>query len=84
MQKNTRISVEDYKEGRFVSVYDRPRAEKGIEPYASWFRLPPDSAVPRFADPKDIAIVVTGGQIQAVFQAGNLKYVTSVGIDKWR
>jgi hypothetical protein len=33
---------------------------------------------------KDIEIVVTGGEIQAVFQAGNLKYMTSIVIDKWR
>jgi hypothetical protein len=28
--------------------------------------------------------VVTGGETQAVFQAGNLKYLISVSVDKWR
>jgi hypothetical protein len=84
LQKNTRIAVADYKEGTFVAVYDAPRAKKGIEPYASWFKLPATARIPRFASSKDIEIVVTGGETQAVFQAGNLKYLASVVVDKWR
>ncbi len=84
LQKNTQIPVADYKEESFVSQYDAPRAKQGIEPFASWFKLPPTSRIPRFASPNDIDIVVTGGEILAVFQAGNLKYVKSVGVDQWR
>ncbi len=84
LQKNTLLSVADYKQERFVTQYDAPRAAKGIEPYASWFKLPPTSRIPRFAGAKDIDIVVTGGETLAIFQAGNLKYVTSVVVDKWR
>jgi hypothetical protein len=84
LQKNTQITVADYMNESFVASFDAPRAQKGIEPYASWFRLPKTSLIPRFASPKDIEIVVTGGEIQAVFQAGNLKYMTSVSIDEWR
>jgi hypothetical protein len=39
---------------------------------------------PRFASAKEIDIVVVGGETLAVFQAGNLKYLTSVVVDKWR
>jgi hypothetical protein len=84
LQKNTLISIEDYREESFVSVYDAPRAQKGVEPYAAWFKLPKGSRLPRFASPKDIELVVTGGEIQPLFQAGNLKYLTSVVVDKWR
>jgi hypothetical protein len=84
LQKNTQIPVADYLEENFVAAFDAPRAKKGIEPYASWFKLPKNELIPRFADPKDIEIVVTGGEIQAVFQVGNLKYMTSAAVDKWR
>jgi len=84
LQKNTQITVADYKEESFVGQFDAPRANKGIEPYASWFQLPASSRIPRFAAASDIDIVVTGGETLAVFQAGNLKYVTSVAVDKWR
>jgi hypothetical protein len=84
LQKNTQIPVADYKEESFVAQYDAPRAQQGVEPFAAWFKLPPTSRIPRFASPNDIDIVVTGGEILAVFQAGNLKYVKSVGVDQWR
>lgn len=84
LQKNTQISVADYKEESFVGQYDAPRAKQGVEPFASWFKLPPTSRITRFPSPSDINIVVTGGEILAVFQAGNLRYVTSVAVDKWR
>lgn len=84
LQKNTQITVADYRDESFVAAHDAPQAKKGIQPYAAWFKLPASARIPRFASPKDIEIVVTGGEIQAVFQAGNLKYMTSVAVDKWR
>jgi len=84
LQKNSQITVSEYKEESFVSAYDAPRAAKGVEPYAGWFQLPATARIPRFASPRDIDIVVTGGETQALFQAGNLKYTTSVAVDQWR
>jgi hypothetical protein len=84
LQKNTTLSAADYKESSFVMQYDAPRAKSGIQPYAAWFKLPAAARVPRFASSKDIDIVVTGGETRAVFQAGNLKYLTSAAVDKWR
>ncbi len=84
LQLNTKRTVADYKESRYVALYDAPQAKKGIQPYAGWFKLPATARIPRFASPKDIEIVVTGGEIMAVFQAGNLKYMTSAVVDKWR
>ena len=84
LQLNTKRTVADYKESSYVALYDAPQAKKGIQPYAGWFKLPPTARIPRFASPKDIEIVVTGGENMAVFQAGNLKYMTSAVVDKWR
>ena len=84
LQKNTQITVADYKNSSFVALYDAPRAQKGVQPYATWFKLPLTSRIPRFASPKDIEIVVTGGETLSMFQAGNLKYMTSTVVDKWR
>jgi hypothetical protein len=84
LQLNTKRTVADYKESSYVALYDAPQAKKGIQPYAGWFKLPATARIPRFASPKDIEIVVTGGESMAVFQAGNLKYMTSAAVDKWR
>ena len=47
-------------------------------------QLPGTSRIPRFVDPKDIVIVVMSEETLPVFQAGNLKYMTSAIVDKWR
>jgi hypothetical protein len=84
LYRNTQITVADYRASTFVDEFDAPRAKKGIEPYASWFKLPATARIPRFAGADDIVIVVTGGETHPVFQAGNLKYVNSVAVDPWR
>jgi hypothetical protein len=78
------LTVAEYKDASFVLTFDLPRAQKGIEPFASWFKQPDDALIPRFIRPQDITIVVAGGQTQARFQAGNLRYTMSVSVDKWR
>jgi hypothetical protein len=77
-------SVRDYKDESFILTFDLPRAQKGVEPFASWFKLPDDAMIPRFLRKADISIVVAGGQTQARFQAGNLRYTSSLSVDKWR
>ncbi len=77
-------TVGEYKQASFVITFDLPRAQKGIEPFATWFSLPEDAVIRRFIRERDINIVVTGGRTQSRFQAGNLRYTTSVSIDKWR
>ncbi len=77
-------SVRDYKDESFILTFDLPRAQKGVEPFASWFKLPDDAMIPRFLRKEDISIVVAGGQTQARFQAGNLRYTSSMSVDKWR
>jgi hypothetical protein len=77
-------TVREYKDASFVLTFDLPRAQKGIEPFASWFKQPDDAMIPIFIKTSDITVVVAGGQTQARFQAGNLRYTKSLSVDKWR
>jgi hypothetical protein len=81
--KNTTLSVKDYKVEAFVYQFDYPRAIRGTEPWATWYKLPDDAVIPRWPKPEHINLVVTGGQTNAFFQVGNLSYRTSVSIDHW-
>lgn len=83
LYKNTTQTVKDYKERNFSYLFEYPRALKGDEPYATWYKLPDDAVIPHFPRRESINIVVTGGQTNAYSQAGNLSYGTSVSIDKW-
>lgn len=52
------------------------------EKLSQW--LQKNARIAAFPSAKDIAIAVTGGETAAVFQAGNLKHLVSIAIDKWR
>lgn len=81
--KNTTLSVKDYKLNAFVYQFDYPRALKGLEPWATWYKLPDDAMIPRWPKSDYINIVVAGGQTNAFFQVGNLSYRKGVSIDQW-
>jgi hypothetical protein len=83
LHKNTTQTVKDYKERNFSYLFEYPRALRGDEPFATWYKLPDDAVIPHFPRRESINIVVTGGQTNAYSQAGNLSYGTSVSIDKW-
>ncbi len=52
------------------------------EKLSEW--LQKNAKTPQFASPKDISIVVTGGGVEALFQAGDLKHLASISVDEWR
>jgi hypothetical protein len=81
--KNTVQTVKDYKSRNYAYLFDYPRALQGVEPYASWYKLPDDTVIPHFPHADSFNIVVTGGQTNAYPQAANMSYGVSVSIDKW-
>jgi hypothetical protein len=83
LYKNTTQSVKDYKSRDFAYGFDYPRALKGLEPYATWYKMPDDAMIPRWPHETDINVVVAGGQTNAFFQGGSLSYTVSISIDKW-
>jgi hypothetical protein len=83
LYKNTTQSVKDYKSRDFAYGFDYPRALKGLEPYATWYKMPDGAMIPRWPHETDINVVVAGGQTNAFFQGGSLSYTVSISIDKW-
>jgi hypothetical protein len=66
---------------------DLQKAKEGVEPYASWLKLPEGALVPEpvFFDPKKpIEIMVLGGQTNPFWQAGDFNYIGSASVDKWK
>jgi hypothetical protein len=82
--ENSKVPYQVYWDYQLVINYVEPLARKGVEPYATFLKMPKDSMVPRFADPSGISVVVVGGETNAYWFAADFSYVTSVSIDKWR
>jgi hypothetical protein len=80
---NSTVSGKEYRESFLAHVWIYPRALKGEEPMATWWKQADDARIPVAPKPEDINLVVAGGQTNAFFQVGNMNYSRSVSIDKW-
>ena len=61
-----------------------PVAEQGVEPYASWKKLPPGTLIAPYDKPENINIVVVGGETSPMWKVADFSYVASASVDKWR
>jgi hypothetical protein len=60
-----------------------PFALQGLEPYASWKKLPEDTLIKPFTNPGAIRVVVTGGKIQTTWFVTDFGLRRSIKIDDW-
>jgi hypothetical protein len=60
-----------------------PLALQGLEPYASWRKLPEDALIKPFTNSRAIHVVVTGGKIQTVWFVTDFSMRRGVNIDDW-
>ncbi len=59
-------------------------AAQGLEPYATWVKLPPETIIKPFTNPKAIQIIVTGGKIQTTWFVTDFRLARGVLIDEWK
>jgi hypothetical protein len=83
LHKNSTQTAKEYRERNWSYLFEYGQALKGVEPFATWYKLPDDTVIPKFPHPDRIAIVVIGGQTDPVSQVANFSYTRSVSIDKW-
>ena len=60
-----------------------PLALQGLEPYASWRKMPEDTLIKPFTNSRAIHIVVTGGKIQTTWFVTDFGMRRGVNIDDW-
>jgi hypothetical protein len=61
-----------------------PLADQGVEPYASWKKLPADTLIGPYDKPENINIVVVGGETSPMWKVSDFAYAASASVDKWR
>ncbi|HXX19444.1 MAG TPA: hypothetical protein VEJ46_08580 [Candidatus Acidoferrum sp.] len=60
-----------------------PFALAGLEPYASWRKLPDDAVIKPFTNPRAIKVVVAGGKVQSMWFVTDFRFGRGVSIDDW-
>jgi hypothetical protein len=62
----------------------KPNALAGVEPYASWLKLPKDAVIAPYVFPDRISCVVVGGETNPLWLTTDMWHTSTVSIDKWR
>jgi hypothetical protein len=85
IHKNTNVTVGEWLDNYYsVQNFILPTAKQGVEPFASWMKLPRDTKIPLIARPSNIQILSVGGGTNLFWQAADFGYISSASIDKWR
>ena len=77
-------SVASYWGNGVIMTSNNAFALQGLEPYASWSKMPRDAMIKPFNNPKTINVVVVGGSIQTTWFVTDFRLNRGVLVDKWR
>ena len=67
-----------------VSTFNASLALQGLEPYSSWMKLPGETLIKPFNNPKSIQVVAVGGTVQTTWFVTDFRLGRGVLIDTWR
>ncbi|HXP76923.1 MAG TPA: UGSC family (seleno)protein [Stellaceae bacterium] len=81
--ENARLPARDYWDDQWLQTLVRPLAVAGVEPYASRLKAKPDDIIQMY-EPKDINVVVVGGETQGAWKMFGANYIKTVSVDAWR
>jgi hypothetical protein len=84
LSKNCKIPAGRYWKTDYIDMLVAPMANKGVEPFASWKKAGDDELIAHYHNPKNINILVVGGETSPLWKTADFGYVASAPIDKWR
>lgn len=84
LSENVKIPAKQYWEADVVSNLMLPLARAGVEPYATWAKVPDDTLIAPWNEPQNINVVIVGGETNPLWLTTDLAHTTSASIDKWR
>jgi len=84
LSQNVRMPVQQYWGNGLITSFYTNLGLQGLEPYATWQKIPPDSLIEPFTNPKAINTVVVGGQTNTIWFITDFRLGKGVLIDAWR
>jgi hypothetical protein len=84
LSENIKIKVEDFFKADHIDMLVSTDVVKGVEPFASWRKLPDDALFAPFFNPENMNIIVVGGETSPLWKASEYGYSGSASVDKWR
>jgi hypothetical protein len=74
----------EYWDNDLVDMLVGPLAIRGVEPYASWRKLPADSLIAPYDKPENLNVIVVGGETSPMWKVSDFSYTTTASVDRWR
>jgi hypothetical protein len=84
LSQNIKMPAGQYWKTDHIDMLVASQAYKGIEPYASWKKVPDDELIAPYYNPDNINMVVVGGETSPLWKATDYGYSGSASVDKWR
>jgi hypothetical protein len=84
LSQNIKMPAGQYWKTDYIDMLVASVAYKGVEPYASWKKLPDDALIAPYHNPDNINIIVVGGETSPLWKATDYGYTASAPVDKWR
>ena len=84
MSRDVKMPAGVYWNTDHIDMLAAPEAYKGVEPYASWKKLPDEELIAPYHNPDNINIVVIGGETSPLWKASDYSYQGSQSVDRWR
>ena len=84
ISENVEMTTARFWKTDYIDMLVASEAYKGVEPYASWKKMPEDALIKPYHIPDNINIIVVGGQTSPLWKAADFGYIGSSSIDRWR
>ncbi len=84
LAKNVKIPVQQYWGNGIITTGYTSLARQEIEPFATWAKVPPETLITPFNEPKNINTVVVGGQTNTIWFITDFRAGKGVLVDNWR
>jgi hypothetical protein len=84
LSQNVEKTAESYWGNAVVASISASLAFQGLEPYATWKKLPGEALIKPFNQPQGIQVVVVGGKTQSTWFATDFRLGRGVLVDRWK
>jgi hypothetical protein len=81
---NVKVPAAQYWGNGVVTTFSWSLGLQGLEPYATWQKIPQDQLIQPFSNAKGINTVVVGGQTNTLWFVTDFRVGNAVPIDPWR
>jgi len=84
LSEHVEVPAGQYWGADVIYSFKAPLARQGVEPYATWAKVPKETPIKPYNDPNQINVVIVGGETNPLWLTTDFLYTQSTPVDRWR